>query len=121
MFKSSLKSGVAHSLLAACLVAAPGAAFAEHHRPAQPVSPAFHEQAKVLSQQTVKVMATGTSDAQTDAPAVVTCPSTRTDAAWKDIPEGLRKIAQPGSCYARMLIPPKTETLTDHVIVQAAH
>src|SRR6185369_16926663 len=37
------------------------------------------------------------------------------------VPEDLRKVARPGECYARLLLAPKFESFTDHVMVADAH
>ena len=131
MSKSRLKSGVAWSLFVAVMAAAPVSAMAGEQTKAAPVTVSrdFEDQARTVARQTVSVTSTGTSDATPADPAVigpdgtpiVDCPDgAPSDAAWKGIPDDLRKIAHPGACYSRLLIAPRVETYTDHVVVQQA-
>ena len=130
MFKSVLKSGVAIASMAVALSVAP--AFAQ----AGDLSAEFQGQAHDAAVQVGQVSAGGApvgapghvdtrdmANVGPDGAPIVDCPDGKPDAnapAWKDIPEGLRKIARPGACYSRLLIPPKFDTFTDHVIVQQA-
>ena len=143
MTKSCLKSGVAVASMAlalsvASLMAAP--AFAQDgDRP--DLSPDFAAQAHDSAVQVGQVSAAGTpmgapadhvdtrgmndlgANVGPDGTPIVDCPDGKPDAksaAWKDIPDGLRKIARPGACYSRLLIPPKFNTYTDHVVVHQA-
>jgi peptidoglycan hydrolase-like protein with peptidoglycan-binding domain len=112
-------------------------AFAQTDGDRADLSPEFAGQARDSAMQVAQVSATGTSmsapsghvdtrdmaNVGPDGAAIVDCPDGKPDAnaaAWKDIPEGLRKIARPGACYSRLLIPPKFNTYTDHVVVQQA-
>jgi len=132
VFKSVLKSGVAIASMAVALSMAP--AFAQ----AGDVSPEFQAQARDSAVQVGQVAAAGAvmgvpaghmdtrdmANIGPDGAPIVDCPDGKPDAnaaAWKDIPEGLRKIAKPGACYSRLLIPPKFDTYTDHVVTQQAH
>lgn len=96
------------------------------------VSETFKADAKVTAQQTVKVTQTGTSSAAPvdvtqnmlppahaaeKAGNVVACDES--DAAWKQVPEEVRRRAKPGECFARLLVAPQTEVFTDHVLVSA--
>ena len=136
--KLLLKSGVAAAAVAVALSVAP--AFAQSQdRP--DMSPEFQAQAHDAAVQTGQVSSAGTPmgapsdhvdmrgrndlgpNVGPDGAPIVDCPDGKPDAhaaAWAAIPEGLRKIARPGACYSRLLIPPKFDTYTDHVVVQQA-
>lgn len=94
------------------------------------VSERFKKDAKVTAEQTVRVTQTGTSPANpvdvtdsplppvattVEAPADVACG--KGDSAWGQVPEELRRRAKPGECYARLLMAPQVEVITDHVLV----
>ena len=101
----------------------------------QPLSRTFETESRRTAQRTVEVVAMGTTDSyhgsgtvtQSDLPpiaatTVVACPQDGQDSAdWNQVPEELRKMARPGECYARLLLAPKFETFTDHVMVADAH
>ncbi len=133
----------ATALAAVLAVGLAGQACARDLKPVvKPVSQSFTDQSKVVAQQTVVVMQTGSPgvmtpapsghvgeadlpDISTDAPpppaADVDCPpGDKNDAAWKQVPQDLRDQARPGQCYARMLVAPQVETYMDHVMVQEA-
>ena len=134
MSKSSLKSGAAVVSLAVALFVTPALA--------QPgdrsdLSPDFGPRAHDAAMQAQQVSASGMSmgapaghvdsrdlaNIGPDGAPIVNCPDGKPDpksAAWRDIPEGLRKIARPGACYSRLLIPPKFDTYTDHVVTRQA-
>jgi len=134
VLKSVLKSGVAIASVAAALGVAP--AFAQ----SGDISPDFQAQAHDAAVQAGQVSTAGMpvgapghvdsrglndlgANIGPDGAPIVNCPDGKPDAnaaAWKDIPEGLRKIARPGACYSRLLIPPKFDTYTDHVVVRQA-
>jgi len=133
VLKSSLKSGVAIVSVVAALSVAP--AFAQPG--GADVSAEFMDQAHDAGVRAGQVAAAGTpmglptghaehpdlANIGPDGTPIVNCPDGKPDpknAAWKDIPEGLRKIARPGACYSRLLIPPKFDTYTDHVVTRQA-
>lgn len=133
MRKLVLKSGVA---AIAFMGLAMSAQAHDHTRPVvKPLSNTFQSESRETATRTVEVVATGTTDAyhgnghvtDSDLPdvgttTVIACPEDGPDSAdWKQVPEDIRKIAHPGECYARLLMPPKFETFTDHVMVADAH
>lgn len=109
-------------------------AHAEKPRTAKPhISQSFRQQSRIIAERTVRIYQSGTSDAEpqgpdtrlppvamVEAPGVVTCPAARDDAAWKQVPEDIRRTALPGQCFARLMIAPKRETYVDHVLVTPA-
>ncbi|MFT4076001.1 MAG: peptidoglycan-binding domain-containing protein [Asticcacaulis sp.] len=127
MRKLFLKSGVALLVLASVSVALP--VMAKAKPTVRPVSKTFEKESRVAAQRTVTVIQTGTTPAEpstgnidqviamTDAPAVA-CPSGPVGSPeWEQVPEELRKHAIPGQCFSRLMLPPKTETYIDHVMV----
>ena len=134
MSKFSLKSGAAVVAVAVAMSVVPALAQAGD-RP--DLSPEFSDQAHTAAVQAGQVAAAGApvgapaghvdsrdlANVGPDGAPIVNCPDGKPDAnaaAWKDIPDGLRKIARPGACYSRLLIPPKFDTYTDHVVVRQA-
>ena len=136
MSKSRLKSGVAIAsvVVALSLVAVPAFAQAGDRTD---MSPDFAAQAHDSAVQAGQVSAAGTAmgapaghvdnrdlaNVGPDGAPIVDCPDGKPEsnsAAWKGIPEGLRKIAKPGACYSQLLIPPKFDTFTDHVVTRQA-
>jgi hypothetical protein len=134
VLKSVLKSGAAIASVAAALGVTP--VFAQ----ARDVSPDFQAQARDAAVGAGQVQTAGMpvgapghvdsrdmkdlgANIGPDGAPIVNCPDGKPEtnaAAWKDIPEGLRKVARPGACYSRLLIPPKLDTFTDHVVVREA-
>lgn len=130
--RRELKSGAA---VLACLALAgmvmPVTVAAKPQKPAvKPiVSDAFTKDSKETARQTGKVMATGTSSAPPvtvrDHPLppvkrdvdgkVIACDEK--DAAWKELPDEVRRAAKPGECYSRLLLAPVTEAYADRVLV----
>ena len=133
MRKLVLKSGVT---VLAFVGLAMSAQAHDHTKPVvKPISSTFQSESRETATRTVEVVATGTTDGyhgnghvtESDLPdvnttTVIACPEDGPDSAdWKQVPEDLRKIAMPGQCYARLLIAPKFENFTDHVMVADAH
>jgi len=142
VLKSYLKSGVAIASVAVALSVAPAFAQSGDQGGDRPdLSPDFQAQAHDAAVQAGQVPTgpvmgapAGHIDSRDlnslganvgpDGAPIVDCPDGKPEAnaaAWKDIPDGLRKIARPGACYSRLLVPPKFNSYTDHVIVQEAH
>lgn len=132
MRKLVLKSGVT---VLAFVGLAMSAQAHDHTKPVvKPISSTFQSESRETATSTVEVVATGTTDGyhgnghvtESDLPdvnttTVIACPEDGPDSAdWKQVPEDLRKIATPGQCYARLLIAPKFENFTDHVMVADA-
>lgn len=135
MRKLVLKSGVAVATLIGLGLALSAQAHFHTKPVVQPMSSTFTTESHQTAQRTVEVVATGTTDTyhgnghvtESDLPdvgttAVIACPQDgQDDAAWKQVPQDVRQNARPGECYARLLMAPKFENFTDHVMVADAH
>lgn len=128
LLRHELKSGAA--LLVVVALAGFGISADAFAKPAKPVvSETFKKDSRNAAKQTGKVFATGTSTAApVDArdnplPAVkrdidgkiIACDEK--DAAWRELPEDVRRAAKPGECYARLLLGPHSEIYNERVLV----
>lgn len=92
----------------------------------QPLSPGFQQQAMDAANHTVDAVAGAPAGhvAMNDLPPaqdqVICPPDGQQDASWQQVPEDIRNSAKPGQCFARMLVAPRFEQFTDHVMVADA-
>lgn len=138
MRKLFLKSGVA--CLALMSLTLPALAN-DHSKSKKPVtapvmSASFTNRSRQTATRTVEVVQMGTApqghiestdlpppaaSTSSDAAGVIACPKDKSSPDWDQLPEELRKTALPGQCYSRLLLSPKVETYSEHVMVQPGH
>ncbi len=141
MRKLFLKSGVACLALGSLTLVTLPALASEHSKSRKPavapvMSESFTNRSRQTAVRTVEVVQMGTAPQghieasdlpplvatqPVDDDSVIACPQDKSSPDWQQLPEDLRKTALPGQCYSRLLMPPKVETYSEHVMVQPGH